>query len=54
MIVTMKQYKIAAILMIIHGGLMELSVCLALIPLDGDERDLRRYSNNWRHWLTEK
>jgi uncharacterized membrane protein (DUF2068 family) len=29
----MKQYKIAAILMIIHGGLMELSVCLALIPL---------------------
>lgn len=33
MIVIMKQYKIAAILMIIHGGLMELSVCLALIPL---------------------
>lgn len=29
----MKQYKIAAILMIIHGGLMELSVALALIPL---------------------
>lgn len=33
MIVAMKQYKIAAILMFIHGGLMELSVCLALIPL---------------------
>ena len=33
MIVTMKQYKLAAVLMIVHGGLMELSVCLALIPL---------------------
>ena len=33
MIVTMKQYKIAAVLMIVHGGLMELSVGLALIPL---------------------
>lgn len=33
MIVVMKQYKIAAALMIVHGGLMELSVCLALIPL---------------------
>ena len=29
----MKQYKLAAVLMIVHGGLMELSVCLALIPL---------------------
>jgi hypothetical protein len=29
----MKRYKLAAILMIIHGGLMELSVALALIPL---------------------
>ncbi|MNH50209.1 hypothetical protein D3C85_861690 [compost metagenome] len=29
----MKQYNIAAILMIVHGGLMELSVCLALAPL---------------------
>lgn len=29
----MKQFKIAAILMIIHGGLMELSVSLALVPL---------------------
>ena len=33
MMVTMKQYKLSAILMIIHGGLMELSVGLALIPL---------------------
>lgn len=33
MIVTMKQYKIAAILIFIHGGLMELSVSLALVPL---------------------
>lgn len=33
MLVAMKQYKIAAILMILHGGLMELGVCLALIPL---------------------
>lgn len=31
--VGMKKYKIAAIVMIIHGGLMELSVYLALIPL---------------------
>lgn len=29
----MKQFKAAAILMIIHGGLMELSVGLALVPL---------------------
>jgi len=29
----MKKYKTAAILMIIHGGLMELSGCLALLPI---------------------
>lgn len=29
----MKNYKIAAILMIIHGGIMELGGCLALIPV---------------------
>ena len=29
----MKKYKIAAILMIIHSGLMELGGCLALIPV---------------------
>lgn len=28
----MKKYKIAAILIIIHGGIMELGGCLALIP----------------------
>ena len=28
----MKRYKIAAILMIIHGGFMEIGGCLALIP----------------------
>lgn len=30
---TIKRYKAAAILLIIQGGLMELGVCLALIPL---------------------
>lgn len=29
----MKKYKIAAILMIIHGGLIEIGGCLASIPL---------------------
>ena len=29
----MKKYKIAAILMIVHGGLMELGGCIALFPL---------------------
>lgn len=29
----MKRYKVSAILMIIHGGLMELGGCLALIPI---------------------
>jgi len=29
----MKNYKTAAILMIIHGGLMEIGGCLALIPV---------------------
>lgn len=29
----MKRYKIAAVLMIIHGGLMEIGGCLSLIPL---------------------
>ena len=29
----MKKYKTAAILMIIHGGLMELGGCLALLPM---------------------
>ena len=29
----MKKYKAAAILMIIHGGLMELGGCLALLPI---------------------
>ncbi|SDN85687.1 DUF2127 domain-containing protein [Acetanaerobacterium elongatum] len=28
----MKRYKIAAVLMIIHGGLMEIGGCLSLIP----------------------
>jgi len=31
--VKMKKYKIAAIIMIIHGGLFELCGCLALIPI---------------------
>ena len=29
----MKKYKIASILMIIHGGFMEIGGCLALIPV---------------------
>lgn len=29
----MKKYKVAAILMIIHGGLMELGGCVALLPI---------------------
>lgn len=29
----MKKYRIAAILMIIHGGFMEIGGCLALIPV---------------------
>ena len=29
----MKNYKIASILMIIHGGFMELGGCLALLPI---------------------
>lgn len=29
----MKKYRIAAVLMMIHGGLMELGGCLALIPI---------------------
>lgn len=29
----MKKYKLAAILMIIHGGLMEIGGCLAFIPI---------------------
>jgi len=29
----MKKYKVASILMIIHGGFMEIGGCLALIPI---------------------
>ncbi|HWS30226.1 MAG TPA: hypothetical protein VN512_08970 [Clostridia bacterium] len=29
----MKKYKIAAVLMIIHGGFMEIGGCLAMIPV---------------------
>ena len=41
----MKRYKIAAVLMIIHGGLMEIGGCLALIPLvfDGTVSDGPKY-----------
>lgn len=42
----MKKYRIAAILMIIHGGLMEVGGCLALIPvlLMGTEKiDMNQY-----------
>lgn len=41
----MKKYKIASILMIIHGGLMEIGGCLCLIPalLLGDKFDMNQY-----------
>lgn len=42
----MKKYKIAAILMIAHGGMMEIGGCLCLIPalvLGGEALDMSRY-----------
>lgn len=42
----MKKYKIAAILMIIHGGFMEIGGCLAVIPamiLGSDKFDIGQY-----------
>ena len=42
----MKRYKAAAVLMIIHGGLMEIGGCLALIPvllMGTDKLDMSRY-----------
>ncbi|MCU1445280.1 hypothetical protein [Cryobacterium sp.] len=34
------RYRVAAVLMIAHGALMELGVCLALIPLLARRVDL--------------
>ncbi len=42
----MKKYKIAAILMIIHGGFMEIGGCFAMIPaliLGNDKFDVGQY-----------
>lgn len=42
----MKRYKIAAILMIIHGAFMEIGGCLAIIPaliLGSDKFDIGQY-----------
>lgn len=42
----MKKYKVASILMIIHGGFMEIGGCLALIPvlvMGPDKIDMSRY-----------
>lgn len=42
----MKNYKIASILMIIHGGFMEIGGCLALIPvliLGSDKFNIEQY-----------
>ena len=42
----MKKYKIAAILMIIHGAFMEIGGCLAVIPaliLGSDKFDIGQY-----------
>ncbi len=42
----MRKYKIAAVLMIVHGGFMEFGGCLALIPLmafQGDGMDYMQY-----------
>lgn len=42
----MKRYKIASILMIIHGAFMEIGGCLCLIPvfvMGSDELDINEY-----------
>lgn len=42
----MKRYKIAAVIMLIHGGLMEIGGCLALIPvlaMGSDKVDMSRF-----------
>lgn len=42
----MKKYKIAAVLMIIHGGFMEIGGCFAIIPaliLGSDRFDIGQY-----------
>lgn len=42
----MKKYKIASILMLIHGALMEIGGCLCLIPvfiLGSDKFDITKY-----------
>ncbi len=42
----MKKYKIAAVLMIIHGGFMEIGGCLAVIPafmLGSDKFDIGQF-----------
>lgn len=42
----MKKYKLAAILMIIHGGFMEVGGCLAIIPaliMGSDKFDIGEY-----------
>lgn len=42
----MKKYKIAAVLMIIHGGVMEIGGCFAIIPaliLGSDRFDIGQY-----------
>ncbi len=42
----MKKYKIAAVLMIIHGGVMEIGGCFAIIPaliLSSDRFDIGQY-----------
>lgn len=42
----MKKYKVASILMIIHGGFMEIGGCIALIPIlfrSSDKFDMNSY-----------
>lgn len=42
----MKKYKIASVLMFIHGAFMEVGGCLSLIPIlimGGDEFDMNQY-----------
>lgn len=42
----MKKYKMAALLMLIHGGLMEIGGCFSLIPVllsGGNVTDMGRY-----------
>jgi len=50
----MKKYKAAALLMIIHGGLIEVGGCFALIPLLIMGSDLWSSKNYWCNRIIKK